>query len=255
MPVIRVNKTKDYTVMANYHFRDKNLSLKAKGLLSMMLSLPDGWGYSVEGLAKLSSDGRDSVMATLRELERFNYLKRSRVRNESGKLGEAIYDIYERPLTEKPKLENPTLVKPTLEKPTLLNTNRLNTKVLNTNNKKVSKEQSSKPVENFNSIVEEATESEELRSALIEFVKFRKLIKKPMTNKALELIISKLNKLGSSDREKVEIINQSIERGWSGVFALKSDEPIQQGRYGQPTQPNPYKLYNMENYGLKEIPQ
>lgn len=249
MPVIRVNKTKDYTVMANYHFRDKNLSLKAKGLLSMMLSLPDGWGYSVEGLAKLSSDGRDSVMATLRELERFNYLKRSRVRNESGKLGEAIYDIYERPLTEKPKLENPTLVKPTLENPTLLNT-----KVLNTNNKKVSKAQS-KPVENFDSIIQKSTESTELRDALIEFVKFRKLIKKPMTNKALELIISKLNKLGSSDREKVEIINQSIERGWAGVFALKSDESIQQGRYGQPTQPNPYKLYNMENYGLKEIPQ
>ena len=123
------------------------------------------------------------------------------------------------------------------------------------NNKKVSKEQSSKPVENFDSIIEEATESEELRSALIEFVKFRKLVKKPMTNKALELIISKLDKLGSSDREKVEIINQSIERGWAGVFALKSDEPMQQRRYGQPTQPNPYKLYNMENYGLKEIPQ
>ena len=122
------------------------------------------------------------------------------------------------------------------------------------NNKKVSKAQS-KPVENFDSIIQKSTESTELREALVEFVKFRKLIKKPMTNKALELIISKLNKLGSSDREKVEIINQSIERGWAGVFALKSDEPIQQGRYGQPTQPNPYKLYNMENYGLKEIPQ
>ena len=250
MPVIRVNKTKDYTVMANYHFRDKNLSLKAKGLLSMMLSLPDGWGYSIEGLVKLSSDGRASVMAALNELEKFNYLKRSRARDLSGKLGEAVYDIFEQPMSDFPTLE-----KPTLENRTLLNTNRLNTKVLNTNNKKVSKEQSSKPVENFDSIIEEATESEELRSALIEFVKFRKLVKKPMTNKALELIISKLNRLGSSDREKVEIINQSIERGWAGVFALKSDEPMQQRRYGQPTQPNPYKLYNMENYGLKEIPQ
>lgn len=255
MPVIRVNKTKDYTVMANYHFRDKNLSLKAKGLLSMMLSLPNGWGYSVEGLAKLSSDGRASVMAALKELEKFHYLKRSQARDNSGKLGEAIYDIFEQPWSEKPTTVKPTTEKPTAENRTLLNTNRLNTKVLNTNNKKVSKEQSSKPVENFNSIIEEATESEELRSALIEFVKFRKLVKKPMTNKALELIISKLNKLGSSDREKVEIINQSIERGWAGVFALKSDEPIQQVRYGQPTQPNPYKLYNMENYGLKEIPQ
>ena len=254
MPVIRVNKTKDYTVMANYHFRDKNLSLKAKGLLSMMLSLPDGWGYSVEGLAKLSSDGRASVMAALKELEKFHYLKRSQARDNSGKLGEAIYDIFEQPWSEKPTTVKPTTEKPTAENRTLLNTNRLNTKVLNTNNKEVSKV-NARPVENFNSIIEEATESEELRSALIEFVKFRKLVKKPMTNKALELIISKLNRLGSSDREKVEIINQSIERGWAGVFALKSDEPMQQGRYGQPTQPNPYKLYNMENYGLKEIPQ
>lgn len=252
MPVIRVNKTKDYTVMANYHFRDKNLSLKAKGLLSMMLSLPDGWGYSIEGLTKLSADGRDCVMATLKELEKFHYLKRSRVRNEAGKLGESIYDIYEQPLTEKPKLENPTLDKPMLENPTLLNTNRLNTKVLNTNNKKVSKSQSARPVENFDSIIESATESSELREALIEFVKFRKLIKKPMTNKALELIIGKLNKIATTDRERVEIINQSIERGWAGVFALKSDEP--QARGYQP-QVNPMKLYNMPNYGLKEIPR
>lgn len=249
MPVIRVNKTKDYTVMANYHFRDKNLSLKAKGLLSMMLSLPDGWGYSVDGLTKLSADGRDSVMATLKELEKFHYLKRSRVRDEAGKLGESIYDIYEHPLTEKPKLENPTLDKPMLGNPTLLNTNRLNTKVLNTNNKKVSKAQS-KPVENFDSIIQKSTESTELREALVEFVKFRKLIKKPMTNKALELIIAKLNKLGASDRERVEIINQSIERGWAGVFSLK-DEGLQSKGY----QVDPRKLYNMPDSYLKEIPE
>ena len=252
MPVIRVNRTKDYTVMANYHFRDKNLSLKAKGLLSMMLSLPNGWGYSVEGLAKLSSDGRASVMAALKELEKFHYLKRSQARDNSGKLGEAIYDIYEQPWSEKPTTVKPTTEKPTAENRTLLNTNRLNTKVLNTNNKKVSKSQSARPVENFDSIIESATESSELREALIEFVKFRKLIKKPMTNKALELIIGKLNKIATTDRERVEILNQSIERGWAGVFALKSDEP--QARSYQP-QVNPMKLYNMPNYGLKEIPR
>lgn len=252
MPVIRVNKTKDYTVMANYHFRDKNLSLKAKGLLSMMLSLPNGWGYSVEGLAKLSSDGRASVMAALKELEKFHYLKRSQARDNSGKLAEAIYDIFEQPWSEKPTTVKPTTEKPTAENRTLLNTNRLNTKVLNTNNKKVSKSQSARPVENFDSIIESATESSELREALIEFVKFRKLIKKPMTNKALELIISKLNKIATTDRERVEVINQSIERGWAGVFALKSDEP--QARSYQP-QVNPMKLYNMPNYGLKEIPR
>ena len=244
MPVIRVNKTKDYTVMANYHFRDKNLSLKAKGLLSMMLSLPDGWGYSIEGLVKLSSDGRASVMAALNELEKFNYLKRSRSRDLSGKLGEAVYDIF-----EKPKSDFPTLEKPTLENRTLLNTNKLNTKVLNTNNKKVSKAQS-KPVENFDSIIQKSTESTELREALVEFVKFRKLIKKPMTNKALELIIAKLNKLGQSDRERVAILNQSIERGWAGVFSLKDEEP-----QGKGYQVDPRKLYNMPESYLKEIPE
>lgn len=244
MPVIRVNKTKDYTVMANYHFRDKNLSLKAKGLLSMMLSLPDGWGYSVEGLSKLSTDGRDSINATLQELEKHGYLKRGRVRDANGKLGQAVYDIFEQPITGFPTLEKPTQAKPAQENPTLLNTNRLNT-----NNKKVSKAQS-KPVENFDSIIQKSTESTELREALVEFVKFRKLIKKPMTNKALELIIAKLNKLGASDRERVAIINQSIERGWAGVFSLKDEEPQSKGY-----QPDPRKLYHMPDSYLKEIPE
>lgn len=249
MPVIRVNKTKYYTVMANYHFRDKNLSLKAKGLLSMMLSLPNGWGYSVEGLAKLSSDGRASVMAALKELEKFHYLKRSQARDNSGKLGEAIYDIFEQPWSEKPTTVKPTTEKPTAENRTLLNTNKLNTKVLNTNNKKVSKAQSN-PVENFDSIIQKSTESTELRETLVEFVKFRKLIKKPMTNKALELIITKLNKLGASDRERVAILNQSIERGWAGVFSLKDEEPQSKGY-----QVDPRKLYNMPESYLKEIPE
>lgn len=248
MPVIRVNKTKDYTVMANYHFRDKNLSLKAKGLLSMMLSLPDGWGYSVEGLVKLSADGRESIMATLKELEKFHYLKRSQARDNSGKLGEAIYDIFEQPWSGFPTTAKPMSGKPSSEKTTLLNTNRLNTKVLNTN-KKVSKAQS-KPVENFDSIIQKSTESTELRDAIIEFVKFRKLIKKPMTNKALELIIAKLNKLGASDRERVAILNQSIERGWAGVFSLKDEEPQSKGY-----QPDPRKLYHMHESYLKEIPE
>lgn len=248
MPVIRVNKTKDYTVMANYHFRDKNLSLKAKGLLSMMLSLPDGWGYSVEGLVKLSADGRESIMATLKELEKFHYLKRSQARDNSGKLGEAIYDIFEQPWSGFPTTAKPMSGKPSSEKTTLLNTNRLNTKVLNTN-KKVSKAQS-KPVENFDSIIQKSTESTELRDAIIEFVKFRKLIKKPMTNKALELIIAKLNKLGASDRERVAILNQSIERGWAGVFSLKDEEPQRKGY-----QPDPRKLYHMPESYLKEIPE
>ena len=155
-------------------------------------------------------------------------------------------------MSDFPTTAKPTSGKPSSEKTTLLNTKVLNTKVLNTNNKKVSKAQS-KPVENFDSIIQKSTESTELREALVEFVKFRKLIKKPMTNKALELIIAKLNKLGQSDRERVAILNQSIERGWAGVFALKDDDAEPMSHYQQ--QPNLMKLYGMRNHGLKEIPE
>ena len=73
MSIIRVHKTANYTVMSNNHFKEKQMSLKAKGLLSLMLSLPDDWNYSVSGLVKLSKDGKDSVMSALAELETFGY--------------------------------------------------------------------------------------------------------------------------------------------------------------------------------------
>lgn len=92
----KINKTKDYTVMSNSHFRDKRMSLKAKGLLSMMLSLPNDWDYSTMGLTSLSSDGETSVRSALQELEEFGYLTRERIR-EGGKIVDWEYNIYETP--------------------------------------------------------------------------------------------------------------------------------------------------------------
>ena len=137
MAIIRVQHTKDYTVMANFHLRDRNLSLKAKGVMSFMLSLPDTWDFSMEGLAICSKDGVDSVRSALKELEDSGYLVRSRARDEKGKVGKAIYDLYEKPALEKPILENPIQEKPILDKPILekqaqINTNELNTNELNT---------------------------------------------------------------------------------------------------------------------------
>ena len=79
MAVMRVHKNANFTVMSNYHFREKKMSLKAKGLLSLMLSLPNDWDYSIAGLATLSKDGKDSVMSALKELEQFGYLTRTRL--------------------------------------------------------------------------------------------------------------------------------------------------------------------------------
>ena len=97
MAVFRVEKTKNYTVMANHHLRDKSLSLKAKGLLSLMLSLPEDWDYTTKGLAKICRDGVDSIRSAVQELEQRGYVVRNRVRNGKGQLGEMEYTIFEQP--------------------------------------------------------------------------------------------------------------------------------------------------------------
>lgn len=96
MAVIRVEKRKGYTIMSNYHLRDKNLSLKAKGLLSIMLSLPDEWHYNVRGLAAICKEGVTSISSTLKELEQWGYMRRHQP-NTGGKFGEIEYIIYETP--------------------------------------------------------------------------------------------------------------------------------------------------------------
>lgn len=97
MAVFRVEKTKNYTVMANHHLRDKSLSLKAKGLLSLMLSLPEDWDYTTKGLAQICRDGVDSIRSAVQELEQRGYVVRNRVRNGKGQLGEMEYTIFEQP--------------------------------------------------------------------------------------------------------------------------------------------------------------
>lgn len=132
MAVMRVHKTANYTIMSNHHFKEKEMSLKAKGLLSLMLSLPDDWDYSINGLATLSKDGRDSVMSALQELEKFGYLTRTRISDEKGRFAGFDYDIYEEPQKDKPTKEKPYTEKPNTENPQQLNTKELTTEQQNT---------------------------------------------------------------------------------------------------------------------------
>jgi len=152
MAVFRVEKTKDYTVMSNHHLRNTALSLKAKGLMSLMLSLPEDWDYTLKGLACICKDGVDSISGAIKELERHGYLSRKRLRLPNGRLGDIEYTIHEQPenpITEPnpPKRENPKQVnsnqgnpvletpilatpiqtEPVLAKPAQLNTNQSNT--------------------------------------------------------------------------------------------------------------------------------
>lgn len=122
--VFRINKTKNYTVMSNYHLQDKELSFKAKGLLSCMLSLPDDWNYSVRGLASISKEGIKAINSILKELEENYYLKRERKQENNGRFYYE-YNIYETPYTQKG----------ITDKGTTLNGTQINTNIINNNNK------------------------------------------------------------------------------------------------------------------------
>ena len=119
MAVFRIEKTRDYTVMSNHHLRNTDLSLKAKGLLSLMLSLPEEWDYTTKGLARICKDGVDSICAGVRELEDHGYVVRERVRNANGQLGAIEYTILEQPRPPEPKRENPVQANPVLGSPVL----------------------------------------------------------------------------------------------------------------------------------------
>ena len=154
MAVFRIEKTRDYTVMSNHHLRNTNLSLKAKGLLSLMLSLPENWDYTTKGLARICKDGVDSICAGVRELEEQGYVIRERVRNPNGQLGAIEYTILEQPRPperekperENPVLDNPILGSPVLEEPEQENPAQLNTK--ESSKQKSKKELSSTEVSN-----------------------------------------------------------------------------------------------------------
>ena len=136
MAVIRVEKSKNYTTMSNFHLRDKRLSLKAKGLMSLILSLPDNWNYSIAGLAAISKETRDGIGTALRELEANGYVTRSRLRRANGTLGQVEYVIYEHPMKDSPVQEKPAQVSPAQAKPAQLNTKGLMTKEQNKEGKK-----------------------------------------------------------------------------------------------------------------------
>lgn len=128
MAVMRVHKTANYTIMSNHHFKERGMSLKAKGLLSLMLSLPDDWDYSIAGLATLSKDGKDSVMSALKELEQFGYLTRTRLVDERGRFAGYDYDIFEEAENRAPYSENPKTDISEAENPRELKTNEQRTK-------------------------------------------------------------------------------------------------------------------------------
>lgn len=227
MSVIRTIKNENYTTMCNTHLRDKNLSLKAKGLLSMMLSLPDKWHYSVKGLEGICKESKNTINSVLNELEDNNYLVRRR-RYCNGKISEWEYIIFENNENHDEELlhlknedienedieiqdiENRDVYKITKE----LSTNRLNTNEYKEKNIKK---------ESVNSVIAEYTENKDLQDALHDFVDMRTKARKPLTVRAMKLSLNELDKLAVDDVTKIAIVNQSIVHSWLTFYKLQNN--------------------------------
>lgn len=227
MSVIRIVKNENYTTMCNTHLRDKNLSLKAKGLLSMMLSLPDKWHYSVKGLESICKESKNTINSVLNELEDNNYLVRRR-RYCNGKISKWEYIIFENNENHEEELlhlKNEDIENEDIENEDIENrdvykiTKELNTKELNTNKYK---EKNIKK-ESVNSVISSYTENKDLQDALHGFVDMRTKARKPLTVRAMKLSLNELDKLAVDDMTKIAIVNQSIVHSWLTFYKLQNN--------------------------------
>lgn len=218
MSIMRVHKSKNFTVMSNHHFREKGMSLKAKGLLSLMLSLPDDWNYSVNGLVTLSKDGKDSVMSALTELEKFGYLKRTRLTNSKGQFAGVEYDIYEQPQPQTPVSENSHEGKQDEENSHAENPPQLNTKLTKELNNQITNEQNTN--DELGIIVSSSVENSDLQDLYLDYIQMRKDIKAPLTTKGLEALMQRCIRLsdGNVDKQKI-MIEAAIINNWKNVYS------------------------------------
>ena len=235
MAVFRVEKTQDYTVMSNYHLRDKNLSLKAKGLLCWMLSNTDDWDYSVEGIVAVMKESRDAICGALTELEDYGYLTRRKIR-DGGKFGGVEYLITELPYTEKPITENPKQI----------NTN-INKYQSNKSLPKGKEEQA--PKKSYKDIFE-AKENEHIKDALVKFINSCKGRNYTPKIETVEKFAKTLRDYAGSDSKlAMRMVDVSIKNGWKDIYQLKNDTKKQTAVY-KPFNPDTDTLAKDENGNL-----
>lgn len=269
MPVIRIEKTKNYTVMSNEHLRDPALSLAARGLMSMMLSLPDDWDYSVNGLLTLCKEGRTVVQRSLSEMEKAGYLTRQRINTEGGRftyeytLTESKQPQAGLPCTEKPFTVEPLTVKPCTVNQQQLNTDLPNTDIPNTD-LQITEKKPRKARKDAKAEKEEKKEKDhplpvlmlqpKAREIFPEFEAMRTKIKRPLTPYAKGLAVKKLITLAGDDEQKqVAILEQSIANSWQGLFPLSDDKKRKGKPFADKTAP-PIANVRREDYAGDQVP-
>lgn len=208
MAVFRVQKTQNYTIMSNYHLNDKKLSLKAKGLLSLMLSLPDNWDYTTRGLAAICKEGVDGIRATVRELEDAGYIIRCRVRDKSGLMHGMEYTVFEqpqkpepeKPVQAEPEREKPVQAKPVQAEPAQENPAQLNTKETNNENSKYE----SNPIR-------AAGQRAEYRALLLKNIEYPILVQNnPMDTMRLDELVELMLDVVCSKRAAIRISGEEM---------------------------------------------
>ena len=215
MAVIRVQKTQNYTVMSNHHLRNRELSLKAKGLMSLMLSLPPDWDYSVTGLVSICKESHTAVRGALKELEDNHYLIRRRTNSEKG------YFVYEYTLYEIPDLrrvENQHTDESYTEERPQLNKDKLNTKELNKDNNLY--------IGDYSEILEEIVDRE-LKNLYVDYIEMRRNINAPISKRGLAMLINRCERLSNFDIElQKALLEAAIINEWKNVY-LPNEQDIQ----------------------------
>lgn len=253
MAVFRIEKNKDYTVMSNYHLRDSSLSLKAKGLLSQMLSLPEGWDYTLSGLAALNKESKDAIRSAVNELEKAGYVVRRQTADEKGKFASNEYIIYEQPVsakplldfptTENPATENPLTDNPLTENPSSENPTQLNKDILNTDiSKKKSKKEKGRngketvdPLPLFVAWIDQTfpnyppAKKNALYQALARFADNRVSIKRPMQSMAsVTALCNRLLRItqesGTPLAMMIDLLDTATSSGWQSVYPPKNTQ-------------------------------
>lgn len=224
MSVIRVEKTKNYTVMSNYHFKEKKMSLKAKGLLSLMLSLPDDWNYSISGLVAICKENETAIRSALKELQQFGYVIIEKImpnKTESGRI-EYVYTVLEKPKQEgkKQDIENLHVETQHMENRVQLNINKQNTNKLNTKEKDIKKNSKKKSKIDIKiESIEKTCLEYDLEDEVIELLSrfFRNLLEnhKMVTEDKICAILTKLAKVNT--KTQISAIKLSLDNGYMNI--------------------------------------
>lgn len=207
--IIRVEKNRNYTVMSNQFLRNKELSLKAKGLLAVCLSLPDDWDYSINGLVAICKESVTAVRNAMKELEERGYMKINKLQNERGHFYYE-YVIYETPAMENPMLDNLVVEKQVVDNQQQLNTNQLSTNELNTNE--------------LDLYIEEHA-SAGIVPYLNDYIEMRKEIGAPISMRGLKMLLKRLDKLSNSNTTMQRLmLENAIQGQWKNVYRPKDEE-------------------------------